>query len=176
MLRVKCKLCKRPEEGYISFNTSYQGSLQNKIGFNEWVYSQVVWVCVRKEIHGGMEEPTVNKNKAARNAKRIQRAARIPPKSSRAAQAVMNSPASVQDAGDAGSILGSGRSLEEEKGTGSSRNPGKSHGQRSVVGYSPWGRRKSDTAEQLNTHTYTHTRVLIGLNMRCASETTSKYS
>ena len=30
--------------------------------------------------------------------------------------------------------------------------PGKSHGQRSLVGYSPWGRRESDTTEQL-THT-----------------------
>ena len=30
--------------------------------------------------------------------------------------------------------------------------PGKSHGQRSLVGYSPWGRRESDTTEQLNHH------------------------
>ena len=28
--------------------------------------------------------------------------------------------------------------------------PGKSHGQRSLVGYSPWGRRGSDMTEQLN--------------------------
>ena len=28
--------------------------------------------------------------------------------------------------------------------------PGKSHGQRSMVGYHPWGRRKSDTTEQLS--------------------------
>ena len=28
--------------------------------------------------------------------------------------------------------------------------PGKSHGQRSLVGYSPWGRKESDTTEQLN--------------------------
>ena len=26
--------------------------------------------------------------------------------------------------------------------------PGESHGQRSLVGYSPWGRRKLDTTEQ----------------------------
>ena len=26
--------------------------------------------------------------------------------------------------------------------------PGKSHGQRSLVGYSPWGRKESDTTEQ----------------------------
>ena len=28
--------------------------------------------------------------------------------------------------------------------------PGESHGQRSLAGYSPWGRRESDTTEQLN--------------------------
>ena len=28
--------------------------------------------------------------------------------------------------------------------------PGKSHGQRSVVGYSPWGRKESDTTERLH--------------------------
>ena len=27
--------------------------------------------------------------------------------------------------------------------------PGKSHGRRSLVGYSPWGRKESDTTEQL---------------------------
>ena len=27
--------------------------------------------------------------------------------------------------------------------------PGKFHGQRSLVGYSPWGRKESDTTEQL---------------------------
>ena len=32
--------------------------------------------------------------------------------------------------------------------------PGKSHGQRSLVGYSPWGRKESDTTEQLSTHTH----------------------
>ena len=30
--------------------------------------------------------------------------------------------------------------------------PGKSHGQRSLAGYSPWGRRWLDTTEQLHTH------------------------
>ena len=29
---------------------------------------------------------------------------------------------------------------------------GKFHGQRSLVGYSPWGRKESDTTEQLSTH------------------------
>ena len=35
--------------------------------------------------------------------------------------------------------------------------PGKFHGQRSLVGYSPWGRKESDTTERL-THTHMHTR------------------
>ena len=30
--------------------------------------------------------------------------------------------------------------------------PGKSHGQRSLVGYSLWGRKESDTSEQLHFH------------------------
>ena len=30
--------------------------------------------------------------------------------------------------------------------------PGKSHGQRSLVGYSPWGRKESDTTEWLHFH------------------------
>ena len=30
--------------------------------------------------------------------------------------------------------------------------PGKSHGQRSLIGYSPWGRKESDTTEQLYFH------------------------
>ena len=28
--------------------------------------------------------------------------------------------------------------------------PGESHGQRSLVGYGPWGHKESDTAERLN--------------------------
>ena len=30
--------------------------------------------------------------------------------------------------------------------------PGKSHGQRSLVGYSPWGRKESDMTERLHFH------------------------
>ena len=33
--------------------------------------------------------------------------------------------------------------------------PGKSHGWRSLVGYSPWGGKESDTAEQLHFFTFT---------------------
>ena len=35
--------------------------------------------------------------------------------------------------------------------------PGKSHGQRSLAGYSPWGREESDTTEHARTSTHTHT-------------------
>ena len=42
--------------------------------------------------------------------------------------------------------------------------PGKSHGQRSLVGGSPWGRKESDTTERLHFHALekemaTHTSV-----------------
>ena len=35
--------------------------------------------------------------------------------------------------------------------------PGEFHGQRSLAGYCPWGRKESDTTEQL---THTHTRAV----------------
>ena len=50
---------------------------------------------------------------------------------------VKNLPANAGDTGDAGSIPGSGRSLEEEMATHSGIPAWKSHGQKSVVGYSP---------------------------------------
>ena len=59
--------------------------------------------------------------------------------------------ASVYNVGDPGSSPGLGRSLGEGNG-----NPlqyyclEKSHGQRSLVGYSLWGRKESDTTEQLH--------------------------
>ena len=37
--------------------------------------------------------------------------------------------------------------------------PGKSHGQRSLAGYSPWGRKESDMTEWLDRHTHTNTHV-----------------
>ena len=50
--------------------------------------------------------------------------------------------ASVCNAGDPGSILGSGRSPGEGNGlTTPVFLPEEPHGQRSLVGYSPWGRR-----------------------------------
>ena len=40
--------------------------------------------------------------------------------------------------------------------------PGESHGQRSLVGYSPWSHKEVDTTDQI-THTHTHTRVSVHL-------------
>ena len=46
--------------------------------------------------------------------------------------------------------LGWEDALEKEMATHSSTLPGKFHGLRSLVGYSAWGRKESDTTEQLN--------------------------
>ena len=56
--------------------------------------------------------------------------------------------ASAYNVGDPGSIPGSGRSPGEGNGTPPHYSlPGKSHGQRSLIGYSPWGRKESDMTE-----------------------------
>ena len=54
--------------------------------------------------------------------------------------------------------------LEEEMATWSSVLPGESHGQRRLVGHSPWGRRESDTTDcvRVHTHKHTHTHTLKG--------------
>ena len=58
--------------------------------------------------------------------------------------------ASVCNAGDPGSIPGSGRSPGEGNSSPLQQSClGKSHGQRSPVGYSPWGRIELDTTKQL---------------------------
>ena len=46
--------------------------------------------------------------------------------------------------------LGQKDPLEKEVATHSVFLPGKSHGQRSLAGYSPWGHKELDTTEQLN--------------------------
>ena len=60
--------------------------------------------------------------------------------------------ASASNTGHLGSIHGLGRSPGEGNGNPLTPVvlPGESHGQRSLVGYSPWGRKESDTTEQLN--------------------------
>ena len=56
----------------------------------------------------------------------------------------------VQETGDLGLIPGSGRSPGGGHGYPTPVFlPEKSHGQRSLEGYSPWGRKKSDTTEHL---------------------------
>ena len=57
---------------------------------------------------------------------------------------VKNLPANAEDTV---SITGSGRSLGEANGNTLSILAGKSHGQRSLAGYSPWGRKESDMTE-----------------------------
>ena len=72
-----------------------------------------------------------------------------------------DSKASAYNAGSLGSILGSGRSPGEGNGNPLQYSfffffstpvflPGKSHGQKSLVDYSPRGRKESDTTERLS--------------------------
>ena len=61
--------------------------------------------------------------------------------------------ASAYYAGDPGSIPGLGRSSGEGWQPIPVFLPGKSHGRRSVVGYSPWGRKELDATERLHSHT-----------------------
>ena len=61
--------------------------------------------------------------------------------------------ASAPNAGDLGLIPGSGRSPGEGKWQPIPiLLPGESHGGRSLVGYSPWGRKESDTNKRLHFH------------------------
>ena len=57
---------------------------------------------------------------------------------------------SAGDTRDVALIPGSGRSLEEEMATPPVLLPGESHGWRSLVGYTPWGRKESDMTERLH--------------------------
>ena len=58
--------------------------------------------------------------------------------------------ASAYNAGDWVQPLGQEDLLEKEMATHSSILPGKAHGWRSLVGYSPWGHKESDTTERLH--------------------------
>ena len=55
---------------------------------------------------------------------------------------------SICNAGDVGVIPGSGRSPEKGMATHSLFLSGESHGQRSLMGYNPWGCKELDTTEQ----------------------------
>ena len=60
---------------------------------------------------------------------------------------VKNLPASAGDVRDVGSILGWEDPLEEAWQPTPVFLPGESHGQRSLMGYSLWGRKELDTTE-----------------------------
>ena len=60
--------------------------------------------------------------------------------------------ASACNAGDPGSITGSGRPWRRKWHPTPILLPGKSHGQKSLVGYSPWGRKELDMTERLHFH------------------------
>ena len=57
--------------------------------------------------------------------------------------------------------LGREDPLEKEMAIHSVLLPGKSHGQRSLIGYSPWGRKESDMTERLH-----FTSLLTSVNLR----------
>ena len=59
---------------------------------------------------------------------------------------------SAYNAGDLGSISGLGRSPRRKWQPTPVLLPGKSHGRRSLVGYSPGGPKESDTTERLHFH------------------------
>ena len=66
------------------------------------------------------------------------------------------------NAGDLGSIPGSGRSSGGGHGNPLQYSCLENHqGQRSLVGYSPWGRKESDTTEQLTNTQLIYNVVLI---------------
>ena len=67
---------------------------------------------------------------------------------------VKNLPANAGDAEDVGSIPGSGKSPGEGNRPTPVFLPGKSQGQRSQAGYSPWGHKELDMTEQVNMHRY----------------------
>ena len=81
---------------------------------------------------------------------------------------VENSPA---NAGDMGLIPGSRRSPGEGNGNPFQYGnllPGKSHGQRSLVGYSPWSHKEQDTTERISTaqHIFIMPPVISGMVAR----------
>ena len=77
---------------------------------------------------------------------------------------VAQSQESVCNAGDTDSIPGLGRFPWRRKWQPAPIFlPGKSHGQRSLVCYSPWGRKESDTTERLHFHFLSLSHKLICL-------------
>ena len=88
---------------------------------------------------------------------------------------VKNPPVSAGDARDTGSIPGSGKIPWSRKWQPTPvLFPGKFHGQRSLVGYSPWGHKELYTTECLHacahTHTHTYTNFYIHKRTSCRLE------
>ena len=69
---------------------------------------------------------------------------------------------SACNAGDPGSIPGSGRSPGEGMATHSNILFGESHGQRSLVSYSPWGHKQLNMIEATE---HVHTWFMLTLNL-----------
>ena len=72
---------------------------------------------------------------------------------------IKNLPTSAGDARDVGLIPGLGRFWSRKWQPTSVFLPGKYYGQRSLKGYSPWGRKESDMTECVRAHTPTHTHT-----------------
>ena len=64
-------------------------------------------------------------------------------------------------AGAASSIPGSGSCPGEGNATCSSMLAGRSHGQRSLAGYSVWGGKESDVTEQLSVYMYIYNKYVV---------------
>ena len=87
-----------------------------------------------------------------------------------------NLPAKAGDSRDRGSIPESGRS----PGVGNDKPtpvflPGKSHGQRSLAGYSPWGRKEVERWVTLHTFSLLLCRWWSSINIRCPMEVCISY-
>ena len=65
---------------------------------------------------------------------------------------VKNLAANAEDSRDSGSIPKLGRSSGEGNGNPLQYSWEKSHGQRNLVGYTPWGHKESDMTERPNTY------------------------
>ena len=81
------------------------------------------------------------------------------------ATVVKNPPANAGDSGDTGSIPELGRCSGEGKGNTLVFLPGKSHGQRRLVGYSPWGCKETRLSEHACIRTHTQVHVATEMNL-----------
>ena len=80
-------------------------------------------------------------------------------RASQVALVVKNPPANVGDIRDVGSILGLEDPWEQEMATHSSIFAEESHGQRNLLGNSPWGHKESGMTK--HTHTYSIIMVIF---------------